>query len=108
MICPKGSFPIIRHNEVRDITADLLTKICHDVEIEPTLQPLTGERSYMQQIQKMEQGWMLKPVGFETVHFSTLGFSTPTHKVIDQLNYPQHTPNTSRRNDEFMAKESET
>ncbi len=37
-------FPIIHHNEVRDITADLLTEICHDVEIEPTLQPLTGER----------------------------------------------------------------
>ncbi len=41
MICPKGGFPIIRHNEVRDITADLLTD---DVELEPTLQPLTGER----------------------------------------------------------------
>ncbi len=27
MICPKGGFPIIRHNEVRDITADLLTEI---------------------------------------------------------------------------------
>ncbi len=44
MICPKGGFPIIRHNEVRDITADLLTEICHDVEIEPTLQPLIGEK----------------------------------------------------------------
>ncbi len=44
MICPKGGFPIIRHNEVRDITADLLTEICHDVELEPTLQPLMGER----------------------------------------------------------------
>ena len=44
MICPKGGFPILRHNEVRDITADLLSEICHDVEVEPKLQPLTGER----------------------------------------------------------------
>ena len=43
MICPKGGFPTIRHNEVRDLTADLLTEVCHDVEIEPRLQELTGE-----------------------------------------------------------------
>ncbi len=42
MICPKGGSPIIRHNEVRDLTADLLTEVCHDVEIEPILQELTG------------------------------------------------------------------
>ena len=24
MICPKGGFPTLRHNEIRDITADLL------------------------------------------------------------------------------------
>ena len=43
MICPKGGFPSIRHNEVRDLTADLLTEVCHDVEIEPKMQELTGE-----------------------------------------------------------------
>ena len=43
MICPKGGFPTLRHNEVRDITADLLTETCNDVAIEPQLQPLHGE-----------------------------------------------------------------
>ena len=43
MICPRGGFPTLRHNEVRDLTADLLTEVCHDVEIEPQLQELTGE-----------------------------------------------------------------
>ncbi len=42
--CPTGGFLIVRHNEVRDFTAGLLREICHDVEIEPTLQPLTGEQ----------------------------------------------------------------
>ena len=43
MICRKGGFPTLRHNEVRDITADLLKEVCHNVDIEPALQPLSGE-----------------------------------------------------------------
>jgi hypothetical protein len=35
--CPKGGFPIIRHNEVRDLTANLMSEVCHDVRIEPDL-----------------------------------------------------------------------
>ena len=41
--CPKGGFPSIRHNEIRDLTANLLTEVCSDVRIEPDLHPLTGE-----------------------------------------------------------------
>ena len=41
--CPTGGFTIIRHNEVRDLLANLLTEVCHDVSIEPHLQPLNGE-----------------------------------------------------------------
>ena len=41
--CPKGGFPTLRHNEVRDLTAALMTEVCHDVCVEPHLQPLTGE-----------------------------------------------------------------
>ena len=38
--CPKGGFPSIRHNEIRDY---LLSEICHNVSTEPHLQPITGE-----------------------------------------------------------------
>ena len=41
--CPQGGFPSIRHNEIRDLTANLLTEVCNDVCIEPELQPITGE-----------------------------------------------------------------
>ena len=34
----------MRHNEVRDITADLLTEVCHGVGTEPLLQPVTEEQ----------------------------------------------------------------
>ena len=44
MSCPKGRFPSIRHNEIRDLTAKLLTEVCHDVSVEPDLQTLTGEQ----------------------------------------------------------------
>ena len=43
MSCPSGGFPTIRHNEVRDILADLLTEVCVDVAVEPPLMPLSGE-----------------------------------------------------------------
>ena len=42
--CPKGGFPSIRHNEIRDITANLLTEVCNDVCIEPHLQSVNGEQ----------------------------------------------------------------
>ena len=43
MTCHTGGFPTIRHNDVRDITASLLTEVYHNVATEPPLQPLSGE-----------------------------------------------------------------
>ena len=43
MSCAKGGFPSIRHNEIRDLTASLLTEVCHDVCTEPELQPVISE-----------------------------------------------------------------
>ena len=44
MVCKKGGFIIQRHNELRDLEADLLSMVCNDVEIEPQLQDVTGEQ----------------------------------------------------------------
>ena len=41
--CSRGGFTFIRHNEIRDITADLLKEVCHCVGTEPSLQPVTGK-----------------------------------------------------------------
>ena len=38
-----GGYPFIRHNQLRNITADLLKEVCSNVTVEPPLQPLTGE-----------------------------------------------------------------
>ena len=31
--CPRGGFPTIRHNELRDMCAELLSETCHDVYV---------------------------------------------------------------------------
>ena len=86
--CPKGGFPSIRHNEVRDLTAILLTEVCHNVSIEPDLQPLTGEQlslSLPPTVQK-ELVWMSQQMGSGVVainvHCLMLRFSTLTHPHI--------------------------
>ena len=42
--CSRGGLPTIRHNEIRNITADLMGEVCHCVGIEPGLQPVTQEQ----------------------------------------------------------------
>ena len=37
--CPKGGFVTLRHNHIRNTAVNLLTEVCKDVRVEPTLQP---------------------------------------------------------------------
>ena len=41
--CKKGGFVTLCHNEVRDMTGEMLHEVCRNVSTEPALQPLTGE-----------------------------------------------------------------
>ena len=34
---------IQRHNEIRDLEAELLDMVCYDLQVEPALQLITGE-----------------------------------------------------------------
>ena len=43
MICCHGGLTFIHHNELRDLTVSWLHEVCHNVAVEPPLQPLTGE-----------------------------------------------------------------
>ena len=43
MTCSHEGLIIIRHNDIRDITANWLSEVCRNVESEPPLLPLTGE-----------------------------------------------------------------
>ena len=52
--CLKGGYVTMRHNSVRNTTAELLKEIAHDVQIEPTLQELTGETFELKSVNKEE------------------------------------------------------
>ena len=43
MVCQRGGFIIQRHNELRDLEAEILRMVCNHVEVEPVLQEVTGE-----------------------------------------------------------------
>ena len=43
LICKKGGFVSMRHNQIRNLEAHFLSEVCRDVNIEPPLLPLTGE-----------------------------------------------------------------
>ena len=80
--CSRGGFPSIRHNEIRDISAGLLTEVYHGVGTEPCLQPVTGQPT-----EKMVLVWTLwrRAFGGEigNAHFSMYGFSTPSRRPIE-------------------------
>ena len=42
--CKLGRFISQRHDEIRNVSGEFLTEICHKVTLEPTLTPLSGER----------------------------------------------------------------
>ena len=41
MVCQRGIFIIQRHNELRDLEAEVLRMVCNDVKVEPVLQDVT-------------------------------------------------------------------
>ena len=43
MVCQGGGIIIQRHNELRDLEAEMVRMVCNDVEVEPVLQEVIGE-----------------------------------------------------------------
>ena len=41
--CKKGGYVIMRHNKIRDLVAELMQEVCHDVKIEPPLLPVVND-----------------------------------------------------------------
>ena len=70
--CPTGAIPTIRHNEIRDVVANILSEMCADVDVEPEL-PLTGNEQDGKRLDIKARGfWGGR---FEET-FLTLGCST--------------------------------
>ena len=82
--CSQGGYPSLRHNELRDLTAHLLSETCPNVSTKPELQPLSGE-SLTYLISNVQDGARLdvRAEGFwGDRHQSTFFNSTiPLHQV---------------------------
>ena len=68
MQCPLGGYVIRRHNRVRDLFAKLLDDVAHEVQVEPPLQPLTGERLHNQANQENDSRLDIAARGFWQKH----------------------------------------
>ena len=92
MTCKRGGFPILRHNEIRDITANLLSQVCHNVATEPPLQPLSGDTfTYRSAIVGAEARLDVKARGFwnpiQDAFFDVrVTISTTHHTEVEQFN----------------------
>ena len=86
--CPKGGFPTIRHNEVRDITANILTEVSHSVTTEPHLQPVDREVFHHQSANREDNVW---------VDISARGFWSPSQVAFFDVRvfYPNAPSNRS-------------
>ena len=109
MICHMGGFPTIRHNELRDITATLLTEVCHNVTTEPTLQPLSGETFDARSTNTMPE-WtsVQEDSGMRhRMHSLMYVFFTQTHPVTVPQRPLQPTGDTSKPRSGNMGNASE-
>ena len=102
LCCSMGGFPTIRHNEIRDFTANAMSEACHDVCIEPPLQALTTEPLPMPPpTETTEPVWTFghRASGMTDtdVHFLMSGYSTPTHHLTGTCSSAQFIVDMRRR-----------
>ena len=71
--CKKGGFITLRHNEVRNMTANFLSEVCKDVTIEPQLMTLNGNEDLNIQANKNDES---------RLDVSALGFWSAGQKVF--------------------------
>ena len=63
---------LVRH-EIHNVTADLMSEVCHSVGVEPSLQPVTGEHFEYRTAERMVPEHKAE---IDSVHSLMSGFST--------------------------------
>jgi len=104
--CPCGGFPSIRHNEVRDLTASLLSGYAVMLLSQLSNLSKVNHCNLLLPIEKMVPALMLLPgifgVIIGSVHFLIFGCLTLLRAPIFIPNYPNVTSYMNVRNDMHM------
>ena len=89
--CPHGGYPTLRHNEIRDITAQLMSEVCPNVATEPTLQPVSNER-FFHRSANIECGARLdvRAQGFWGIHHQQAYFDVHVFNPLAATNRQTH------------------
>lgn len=99
--CPCGAFPTIRHNDIRNLTATLLTEVCHGVCVEPHLLPLTGESMrYRSAIATDEARLDVKASGFWGSRFQAAFFDVRVFNSLAASNQSSDLATVFRRHEQ--------
>ena len=89
MVCQRGGFVIQRHNELRDLEAEMLKgwSVMNDVEVQPVLQEVTGEKLNHSANKAPDARLDIHTRGFwerqRDLHFSMFGCVTPMQTLRD-------------------------
>jgi len=87
--CPHGAFPIIQHNEIRNFTANLMSEVTHNAQLEPQLHPMAGENQrYYSAIQDDDARLLASGGAYTIIPFLMSGFSTALQPLIVLLHWP--------------------
>ena len=86
MIFKRVPFIIQRHNEWKDLEVELLKMVCYDVEVEPGLQPVTGEELNIGANQSHDARLDVHARGFWERQISTCFDIRVCHSYADSYN----------------------
>ena len=87
--CTHGDHPILRHNELRNITANLLGKVGSDVCVHPSLQPLSGKQMHYRSSNQDEVAHLDVAATNFWSHNGQVLFNIRVFNPLVRSNYPQ-------------------
>ena len=87
MNCKKGGFVSIRHDSIRDFEANLLNKVCNDVETEPKLQPVNNDEARLDI--RARGFWRRGQSSFFDVRFTNTNAASQVNTPVEKI-YLKH------------------
>ena len=104
--CPKGGFVTLRHDHIRNTTANLLTEVWKDVRVKSQLQPLSGEKFSEKTLNNSDQARVdISARGFwltgQVVFFDVRVFNPTAKRYVNQELRKSYEVNEKEKNKQY-------